>query len=62
MERDKAEELKEYRRQYYLKNREKRRKKIQCGFCGRRVCAEYIQSHYRRKICLNKTMQNNENA
>ena len=57
------EELKEYRRQYYLKTREKRRKKIQCRLCRRFVSTEYLNKHYLRRICLNnRNSENSENG
>ncbi len=42
---------KDYNHQYYLKNREKRRNKIECPLCGRKVCSEYLYKHKEKSIC-----------
>ena len=48
---EKAEKIKQYQREYYLKTREKRKQKRICEICGRQVSAEYLQKHKKRSIC-----------
>ena len=42
---------KEYARNYYLKNKAKRSKKINCDVCGSMIASEYMKDHQRREIC-----------
>ena len=51
MEETKANTIKQYQRQYFLKTREKRRNKVKCEKCERVVCSEYLLKHQNKLIC-----------
>ena len=51
---------KEYNRNYYLKKRDERRKKVICDKCGRTVCSEYLEKHKEKRIC--KKIDSNNNS
>ncbi len=52
------EKIKQYNKDYYEKNKMKRREKTNCELCGRCVCMEYLKKHQTKSICERKKTKN----
>jgi len=46
------EKTKSYNREYYMRNKTKRRERIECELCGRKMCREYLIKHQTKGICF----------